>query len=498
MKSFKSVVNGIVGDYLVASNNELAVKMAFYHGEKPLLDITNILKSSSNSSNQRICIFVHGLADDESTWNASGQEYAYGTLLEQELGIVPLYLRYNTGLHISTNGQNLSDRMESLVKDNEKWMGEIIFVCHSMGGLVTRSALHYNSRQILEEDSSSSTTTAWSQRVSRVIFLGSPHQGSHWEQLGNLVSTAIGAVPRPYMKLTSQIANLRSSGIQDLRYGYILDDEWQEPHQGSFTNNKKPAILPDWIQYHVITGTVTTNPDHFLSHAIGDGLVRKPSALGSSHIVDHDLALSHAAVEFPGVNHAKLSHDPAVYSQIKEWVERPVLALPAFLEDGSTEEEQVAVDVTMDVRDDAMEVDRSTSSDDPNEDKEKNDKHYYLDDDGRGKWADHKGAAALAQDAVCYGVVAVQGVHLDLTDEIFDIVAGVIRPISPVVRRIQSVHNLSVASIYGIVHAVGYGSGEIAKGLCECMDERRRTTKADDGRETNEERRTLSFVRSSR
>ncbi len=39
----------------------------------------------------------------------------YGTRLRDDLGLTPVYLRYNTGLHISDNGRSLDDLLAALV-----------------------------------------------------------------------------------------------------------------------------------------------------------------------------------------------------------------------------------------------------------------------------------------------------------------------------------------------------------------------------------------------
>ena len=46
----------------------------------------------------------------------------------------PFYLRYNTGLHISKNGQKFSEMMDSLFKTYPVNIEEIMVIGHSMGG----------------------------------------------------------------------------------------------------------------------------------------------------------------------------------------------------------------------------------------------------------------------------------------------------------------------------------------------------------------------------
>ena len=48
-------------------------------------------------------------------WSRDGHDH--GTALAADLGYTPLYLHYNTGEHISTNGRRLANLLESLVQE---------------------------------------------------------------------------------------------------------------------------------------------------------------------------------------------------------------------------------------------------------------------------------------------------------------------------------------------------------------------------------------------
>ena len=79
-----------------------------------------------------------------------------------------------------------------------------------MGGLVIRSATQY----ALRHDAN------WIYSTNRIIFLGTPHQGSYWECAGNILTCALDFVH--YTKPVAKMAKIRSQGIKDLRYGYLL------------------------------------------------------------------------------------------------------------------------------------------------------------------------------------------------------------------------------------------------------------------------------------
>src|SRR5262249_28622000 len=156
----------------------------------------------------RIVVFVHGMAETETCWSfPEDPTKSYGALLRDELCLVPLYVRYNTGRHVSENGRDLADLLEALVASSAVPIEELTLVGHSRGGLVIRSACHYAEKLEL----------GWIGRARRAIYLGSPHLGAPLEKAGHLVSLALGAFDHPVVRLTRTVANLRSAGVKDLR-----------------------------------------------------------------------------------------------------------------------------------------------------------------------------------------------------------------------------------------------------------------------------------------
>ena len=97
---------------------------------------------------EKLAVFIHCLAGNQQVWRFYSEEQygdretTYGSLLKQDLGYTPLYLRYNSGLHVSENGALLAEKMEELVSSWPVAVEEIVLVGHSMGGLVARSACH--------------------------------------------------------------------------------------------------------------------------------------------------------------------------------------------------------------------------------------------------------------------------------------------------------------------------------------------------------------------
>jgi hypothetical protein len=57
------------------------------------------------------------------------------------------------------------------------------------------------------------------------VFLDTPHHGALLERGGNWVNLCLGL--SPYTAPFARLCKLRSAGITDLRYGNVLDEDWQ-------------------------------------------------------------------------------------------------------------------------------------------------------------------------------------------------------------------------------------------------------------------------------
>ncbi|MBU1537599.1 alpha/beta fold hydrolase, partial [Myxococcota bacterium] len=258
----------------------------------------------------RLAVFVHGLVADETVWNFSEDPAtSYGSLLEQDLGYTPLYLRYNTGLHISENARQFADLMEALLDRPGVQVDELLLIGHSMGGLVIRAAAWYGSQN----------NHRWTEKVKTIIYIASPHQGAPLEKLGNLVTGILKGLPQPYLQVAGDIINQRSDGIKDLRFGYLTQGEWSGGDPDAILTSHKELIpLLGGVRHHAISGTLTKNPAHPAAVALGDFVVRNASALGQSPLNEYSLPFTSVRV-FPRMGHLRIAHDPLVYEQIKQW-----------------------------------------------------------------------------------------------------------------------------------------------------------------------------------
>jgi hypothetical protein len=110
-------LGGMHGDLLERDGSELAIEMTLRHaGDEVALD-SDGLAAAFPEPTSRLCVFVHGLCGTEETWWMFGDRSDhYGARLQRDRGLTPLYVRYNTGLRVSENGQRLARLLADIVE----------------------------------------------------------------------------------------------------------------------------------------------------------------------------------------------------------------------------------------------------------------------------------------------------------------------------------------------------------------------------------------------
>lgn len=304
-----AALNGVLGDYLEASGNPLAIPMHLRRSGVALGTDSADVSSVVSERPGKVVLLVHGLCVNDDRWSREGHDH--GGALERDLGLLSVYLRYNSGRHISTNGRELSRLLETFLPSGPVPPPELTIVAHSMGGLVTRSALQ----------AAAEAGHTWPQGLRSVVFLGTPHHGSPLERGGNLVQAALGV--SPYSLPFAHLGKLRSAGITDLRHGNLLDDDWEGAdrfaHRG---DTRRPLPLPLGISFFAIAATTTKESARPGSRLAGDGLVPVESALGHHRDPERTLLFPPSRAWIArGMHHFDLLSRPEVYSRIRDWLE---------------------------------------------------------------------------------------------------------------------------------------------------------------------------------
>ena len=286
-----SVVNGFIGDRLAEQQSSLAIRLAVrHHGRDVRLERAALAAAFPDATGD-VVVFLHGLSEAETNWDRDARETggSYGTRLAAETSWTPVYLRANTGLPVAENGVALASLLDDLVAGWPTEVRRIALVGHSMGGLVMRAACAVTT----------DATSPWTDLVTDVVTLGTPHLGAPLERGVALGAQVLGLLPEsaPF----GRILEYRSVGILDLRGGLAPDVQH----------------LPN-ARYHLVAATLASSHRHPVSEAFGDLLVRYPSATGRPR---------RGREMFPGADvlhikggHFDLLNHPRVYDAIRTWL----------------------------------------------------------------------------------------------------------------------------------------------------------------------------------
>jgi len=308
-----AALNGVLGDYLAATANPLATPMALRRGGVTLtLEADALAKSLPDASGQ-VVVLMHGLCMNDLQWLREGHDH--GAALSRDLGLTPVYLHYNSGLHVSINGHALAQLLERLVEQWPQPVQRLVLVGHSMGGLIARSALHYG---LL-------AAQRWRTKVSDAVFLATPHHGAPLERAGNWVDIVLGATP--YAAPFARLGKLRSAGITDLRHGNLLDEDWVGRDRfARGTDRRLHVPLPNDVRCFAVAATVGQRDGDIKDRLLGDGLVPLPSALGQHRVASRCLKFD-AERQWVGygMHHLEVLNHAEVYAQLRRWLNGPGL-----------------------------------------------------------------------------------------------------------------------------------------------------------------------------
>jgi len=299
--AYRSAANGVYGDYLSRTGNPLAIDMGLHHRDRQvdLNDPTSVLKQHNDVVPvvSKLLVLVHGSCMNDQQWDRNGHDH--GAALADDLGYLPLYLRYNSGLQIMSNGRSFAELLEALIGNCKLPVEELAIMGHSMGGLVARSACHYGRAAGHE----------WPTYLRKLVFLGTPHHGAPLEQGGHGLDVLMDL--SPYSMPLTRLSRARSEGITDLRHGTISAGEYTVP-------------LPSGVRCYAAAAVRAAKRGLLSDRLVGDGLVPLDSALGRHRDATRSLKIpkSRQWVGYGLTHHDLLCH-PDVYAQVRRWLQQP-------------------------------------------------------------------------------------------------------------------------------------------------------------------------------
>ena len=325
-----AALNGVFGDFLAKANNPLAIPMQLRQKGRGINISRLELADAFPNPNGKLLIIIHGLCMNDLQWQRDGHDH--GRELASRFDYTPLYLHYNSGLHVSINGQALSALLEDLLEQWPHPIDELVILGHSMGGLVARSACHYASRD----------QRSWPKQLKKLIFLGTPHHGAPLERAGSWLDFLLGV--SPYSAPFARLGMARSDGIRDLRHGMLLEEDWQAHSSSTRADIRTPVPLPEGVDCYTIAatrqhppkdpdgkhnpgvsdpgGTIPINSNKLARLPVrSDGLVPVSSALG--HHPNATRALDFASTRqkiFFDMSHFDLLNRAEVFEQLCDWL----------------------------------------------------------------------------------------------------------------------------------------------------------------------------------
>ena len=301
-----AALNGVLGDYLAATDNPLATPLALRSEGHPLRLESAALARRLPDAGGRLLVLAHGLCMGDLQWRRQGHDH--GAALGRDLGYTPVYLHYNSGRHISLNGRAFARELEQLIGQWPQSLERLVILGHSMGGLVARSALHCARLE----------GHRWPARLDDLVFLGTPHHGSPLERAGHWADVVLEATP--YAAPFARLGKVRSAGITDLRHGNLVDEDWVGRDRFVLRGGDRQHLpLPDGVRCYAIAASLAAKGS--AARRLGDGLVPLASALGRHR--DPARAL-HFAKDRQWIGyemgHLDRLSRPEVYARLREWL----------------------------------------------------------------------------------------------------------------------------------------------------------------------------------
>ncbi|NOP37472.1 hypothetical protein HK411_07815 [Calidifontibacter sp. DB2511S] len=296
-------VQGLGGDHI--ANSPMAYRMTLRRSGRDVPVTRAALEQAYPDHAKSLVFFVHGFVGTEQMWKRraarddDGRRLSYGRRMEAAGDWSALWVRYNTGQRVSTNGRELGNLIGKVVDAWPEPVERIVLVGHSMGGLVVHSSL----LQI-------PPGARWGELVTDTVTLGTPYHGA-------LLERGVTKLTKEFdrhlaTRWAAEILRYRSGGVKDLRHGNLLEDDWAGHDPDDPADWRQVARAhPQHIRHLAIAGTVTGDPHSARSRLLGDLVVSRRSARGLDATKWDSLLLG-------GVNHMDLLNHPRVYAVLAD------------------------------------------------------------------------------------------------------------------------------------------------------------------------------------
>jgi len=303
----QAAINATWGDELERRGNELRIEMGLRDAEgNPVRVTPDGLAAEFPLAGSRVVVLVHGLGRTEGCWLGKTDQVGLWERLAANPAMTPVMVRYNTGKHVSENGEELARLLERVWRSWPTHIESVALVGHSMGGLVIRSACHIGQAE----------QHGWVDTVDKVVTVGTPHLGAPLEKAANVVSWGLRATPES--SPLSDFLDARSVGIKDLRFGATVEDDWRGAEPDALLRNTVTEVpLLEGVDHHFVAAVITSDPEHPVGALVGDLMVRPGSGVGRGRRRQIDATDVRV---LGGRRHFDLLHDPEVQDQVTEWL----------------------------------------------------------------------------------------------------------------------------------------------------------------------------------
>jgi pimeloyl-ACP methyl ester carboxylesterase len=299
-RAFLAAANGLWSP-IVDRHPPLVIAMRVRTGVDDLVLTETRIEEAFPDHTRRLVVFVHGMVTDDSSWHrpapsvgveghSTEERATYGHRLRHDAGATAVFVRYNSGRAVETNGRSLAELLEALTDLWPTDVDVVDLVGHSMGGLVAVAAVRH----------ATATSMRWTRRPGLVVTLGTPHHGA---PLARIVRSGTRLLTRvPVVGPVVDAVRPRTEGGEDL---------CEDP------GARDPGAPRGAVRVTAVAATRFGTSGHRLLESIGDGMVPTHSAQARSAV-----ALDVDPRHVEGAGHLRLLNHPDVYRALVSLLRR--------------------------------------------------------------------------------------------------------------------------------------------------------------------------------